>query len=194
MQGGVCDHSILLLAVNIPGGENWRLTTMLVQKMLYADICPRTLLYDINCRWWQFFIKWLGFHLGHLSKYCAAAALALFFPLPPFHAYMHSAACRQEQGLMNPTFPVFCQPCGEPPESYWSQMTNLARLRTATLEYATITTENMIAFINKRQRARLSTTVAKRVTTLLRRITSEEAELSEFMELLSLEQQVCCSS
>lgn len=182
--GAVCDHSILLLAVFMPASESWRLGTMLIWKLLLANICPFSLLYDIACRWKDFFARWLAAKLGQLSIECRAAALAIFFPLPPFHAYMHSEACRQEHSLMNPYFPAYSQPCGEPPESFWSQMNNLARLRYATLEYGTISIENIIASINRRNRARLSTFLKKRVATLQRRVTQEEAELADFLEML----------
>jgi hypothetical protein len=178
----VCCHSILLIAVSIRAGENWRLATMLLWKMLLAGICPITVLYDINCRYAAFFMRWLAAKLFELSLACQAAALAIFFPLPPFHAYMHSAACRQGHSLTNPRFPTFCQPCGEPTESYWSQLNGLARLRTATLEYGTITIENVIASKNRRQRNRLSSLVAKRIGTLQRRIVQEQQELADFME------------
>ena len=174
--GGVCDHVIFLIGVFMNTGENWRYATMLMLLLLRAGIVPLFFFYDINCRYAAYFVRWLS-EQEQLSAEVKAAALAIFMALPPFHMYMHNAACRLEHGMSNEKFPGWGRPCGESTELYWSGMNRLARLKYGTLLYMTVFVEGLIADINRRKDAGLSAFIVKRITDLQARIVARQADI-----------------
>lgn len=191
LMGLVCGHTIFVLGVIMTKGENWRLATMLLWKLLLHKICPLFFYYDINCRFKRWFLAWLKQASAmKLSPEARAAAALMFMPLPPFHAYMHNAECRHEHGLLNLEFPTFGQPCGENTEIYWSSMNQLARLKFATWLYANIFLENIIADINLRHDQRLAPFIVARCRRLSSKIAANEEELSLLQEALSGDAQV----
>ena len=157
-------------------GENWRYATMLVLLMLMANIVPLFFFYDINCRFAAYFLRWLASR-SDLSPQAKAAAAAIYMALPPFHVYMHNAACRQEHGLQNERFPAYGRPSGESTEVYWSMMNRLARLKYATLLYMSVFVEGLIADINARKRAELATLIVDRIKELKQRIAARQEVL-----------------
>lgn len=175
MFGLVCGHLIFLIGVIMNRGENWRFATMCLWKLLLYKVCPLVLYYDINCRFRPWFELWL--RTAQLSDEAKIAAALMVMPLPPFHAYMHNAECRHENGLLNPRFPAWGQPCGESTEQFWSQMTRLMRLKYATWEYANIFLENIIHDINRRNDRRLAQFIVARCRKLSSKIEADEEEL-----------------
>lgn len=174
--GTVCDHVIFLKGVWMNSGENWRYATMLVLLMLLANIVPLFFFYDINCRFAAYFLRWLA-NRSDLSPQAKAAAAAIYMALPPFHVYMHNAACREENGLQNERFPAYGRPCGEATELYWSMMNRLARLKYGTLLYMSVFVEGLIADINGRKRAQLGTFIVTRIKDLKQRIAARQEAL-----------------
>ena len=183
----VCGHSIFLLGVIMTKGENYRLALMLLWKLLLCKICPIFFYYDINCRFEPWFRTWLSLGAGNLSLEALAAALLMFMPLPPFHAYMHNAECRQEYGLLNPKFPACGQPCGESTEVFWAEMNRMMRLKYATWEYANIFVENIIADINRRHDRRLAAFIVARCRTLSVKIAADKGELDMLEDALHVD-------
>jgi Kyakuja-Dileera-Zisupton transposase len=58
--GLVCDHMILLSGVLMTKGENWRYATMLLLLMLTNKSIPLGLFYDVNCKFGDYFRRWLA--------------------------------------------------------------------------------------------------------------------------------------
>lgn len=66
---------------------------MLLHVLLHVfNLRPYVVYYDINCRFAEHFRAWATMHSGWAAA-LLAWALSMPFPLPPFHAHMHAAAC-----------------------------------------------------------------------------------------------------
>ena len=172
----VCDHVILHRAVMLTKGENWRQATLLIKEMLVAGVCPATILYDINCRFGTYFLKWL-LRQRCLPASTVTAAKQIMFPLPPFHVNMHQASCRAEFGLTNPRFPAWIRPAGEPAEQMWAEIGQPHTVKYRTLHGGKLYLECNFAFLNHRADERLAKLLVKQLQALQHESANLKAEI-----------------
>lgn len=76
---------MLNCAINVYGGEKHAYATLAVMAYLLEGIRIAYLWYDIGCRWFQSFCKWLDGQDTILK----VLASDLQSPIPPMHVYAH---------------------------------------------------------------------------------------------------------
>ena len=179
-RGGVfgmsCDHMLLHLASTLKKGETWRAPTTLVKKLLINGVCPAAVLFDINCVYGPYFLRWLAKQVG-LPESTVEAALQMQFPLPPFHVNMHQASCRAKCALTNPQFADWILPPGEPPEQLWSQLGPGHTVKYMTLHGGKLYLDRHICFLNGRADTGLAKRLVAQLQKLQRRGAKYEAEI-----------------
>ena len=174
---------MLHLASMLKKGETWRAPTTLLKKLLTNGVCPASVLYDINCKFGKYFIKWLSKQLG-LPESTVRAALQMQFPLPPFHVNMHQASCRAEYALSNPRFADWILPPGEPPEQIWSQLGPGHTVKYMTLHGGKLYLDRHICFLNCRADDGLAKLLVKQLHALQRKEAKYEAEIRTAQDIV----------
>lgn len=112
-----CRHGFALLVVNMPTGERFVYAQCLLHVLMSVHkVWPYISFYDINCKFGPHFHK-VAAECGRAGMWppeLAAWASQLHMPLPPFHKYMHSAACAAQHALE--LLPAAGLGAGEPTE------------------------------------------------------------------------------
>lgn len=104
----------MLAAVDLPLGESWVFAIMLLHVLMYThNVWPFAMFYDVNCKFGAHFKNWVVNYSGWPAA-LQAWALAMAFPLPPFHANMHTADCVSKHSML--LHQGIGRGTGEPPE------------------------------------------------------------------------------
>ena len=167
---------------------------MIVQKLLEGRCVPASLLYDINCRFWAYFLAWLRAET-RLAHDVVISAKQMMMPVPPFHANMHNAACRASNSLQCADFPGWINPIGEPAEQRWPLLGSGIKFKHMTKHGGTAYLECHLVFLNHRVDVRLAISLTERVASqrqLLARLRSELALFSPAAHVDAEVRLVCC--
>lgn len=165
MFGIVCDHGIVHTIIMMDGGENWRYATASLLHIMRSNTLPAAFFYDINCRYSPHFQQYLQSQQS-LPPAMATAAAGIHMPLPPFHAGMHNAQCRQLNSLSNRRFPAWCNPQGEPCEQKWAQIGPCKRLKYMSKPNQKLLIQATMHYLNRRQDEKLGRDLDARVRKL----------------------------
>lgn len=172
-----CDHGPVHLGVLMTTGENYRYAVMLLLILLMQGVCPENAYYDIACRFAAYFRKYLQ-QDSQLSAAQQRAAERMQLMVPPFHAWMHTQACREKWTLLNREFGSQCNPNGEPLEQVWALVRGFQRLKYATVANLKLSIELALTSINVHHDARLSRLLRQRILKLQDEILKTQRDIS----------------
>ena len=82
----LCRHGMLIYLVNMFSGERHAYAIALVRQVLMRSVGIQFLFYDIACRWYKSYSKWLGLQPDAELRRIGELLRGL---VPPWHIYAH---------------------------------------------------------------------------------------------------------